>query len=287
MSGTDPSTNQSNAQNDNITIDALVDSYVDGAMSKTERAAFEVRLNSDPAVAKKVADAKSLDDRLRKAFAYIQREGYNLKDIILQSESTSPLKINGRPVVVVKDHNSAPNIADNDQETHEESPPSHTRRRVLYAIAASLAVAATYSLWPREELNIISPDEVYRRFVATGWRPSFTCENDDQFIAAVQKRLGRAVLISTSTVGVVLNGWGYAEGYSGTPVGSSTMYLLTHAEGKPVLVLMERASRDREVTLSDSGKNVLHLFRRKVGGVVLYEVTPWPNERVISAAVAK
>jgi hypothetical protein len=264
--------------------DSALDRYIDDVMDPAERTGFEEVMLRDVAVAARVQFARSTDERLRGAYAYPENVSSVAENITLRLPEERNITIGGRPVVVVRDPSAKPRVT---EMSEAEKPRSHGRRNALFAIAASLAVAATYSLWPREEIRLVSPDEIYRRLVMSGWTPSFTCENDEQFVIAVKKRLGVGVLIPLATTGVTLNGWGYSEGYTGTPIGNTTMFLLTEVEGKPVLVLMERASRDRKVELSDAGKNALHLFRRKVGGVVLYEVTPWPTQRVIPAAIEK
>jgi anti-sigma factor RsiW len=283
-----------NESNHASASEPTIDEYVDGVLTPEQAAAFEARMTNDPELAAEVTLQRKIDDALGREFAYVPvarsggasvSETESPGDVLARiSPALSEERvIQGRRVIVVKNPN-APALPV--EKPAEPAARNTTRRNVLFALAASLALAATYALWPREELNIIAPDEVYRRLVATGWTPDFVCSSDAEFIAAVEKRLSMSVLIPMATVGVRLDGWGYSTDYGGTPVGKSTMYLMATVGEKPVLVLMERASRDRaDVALSNQGKNALHLFRRRVGGVVLYEVTPWAEERVIPAAV--
>ena len=50
------------------------------------------------------------------------------------------------------------------------------------------------------------------------------------------------------------------------------MYALARVDGQPVVVFVDRAERDPS-TLQEPTEG-LHLFRRPLGGLVLYELTP-------------
>lgn len=78
-------------------------------------------------------------------------------------------------------------------------------------------------------------------------------------------------------------GWAYGNDYNGRMIGPDTMVLMTRVDGSEnVVVLMDRASADRRLKLPP-GSN-LSLFRREVGPIVLYEITPLKSERVIPLA---
>lgn len=240
-----------------------LDLYLDSLLSPEECADFERSLQLDAALTNQLLLQRNVDARLRELFAYAP-------PVTLPAtlpETFSPSAAPPQPV--------------------SYSFPAARRRFVgLAALAASLLLAFTYVYWPRTEVKFISPDEAYRRLAVTGWVPAFICENDEQFIAAVRKRFNDSVLIPAATLGVVLNGWGYAEGYEGSPLSANAMFLLTHADGERVLVLMDSTSSDTHPKLSAASKG-LNLFRRDVDGIVLYEISPLPEPKVIPHALPR
>jgi len=259
---------------------STLDLFLDGLLVEPALGAFERNIKSDPSLAAQVELQRRIDTRLKALFAYAGP--VVLAPPVSESVAGEPLSID-KPLSIAPATQLAGNIAG---KRSGNRVAVFGRWGAYAAIAASLLVAFTYMYWPRNDLKYIAPDEIYRRLATTGWQPSFICETDAQFVDAVRKHLGDAVLIPASTVGVVLDGWGYADGYDGTPISPKTMFLLTHADGEKVLVLMDLASNDTDVKLSKLAKG-LHLFRREVDGVVLYEISPLPTERVISKAIAK
>jgi hypothetical protein len=66
--------------------------------------------------------------------------------------------------------------------------------------------------------------------------------------------------------------------YSNT-ISPRTMLLLTEVAGESVLVFIDRRDTDDERSLFRGDD--IHLFRRNVGDLVLYELSPFENRRVI------
>lgn len=157
------------------------------------------------------------------------------------------------------------------------------RLGAVLALAASLLLACIYIYWPRQEIRIGPVQSTYARLERTGWNPDFTCKTDEEFAQKVKERLGTAMVIPMSTLGVVLDGWGYAQDYDGGPLSKSTMYLLTHVDGKRVLVLIDKKKNDRELYLPPNSTLTLH--RKEIGDLILYEVTPWTQSKAIDAAI--
>jgi hypothetical protein len=55
--------------------------------------------------------------------------------------------------------------------------------------------------------------------------------------------------------------------------------MLARVNGLPVMVFVDRANADTHPTLP-SGENKLHLFRKELGPLVLYELTPLDRPNV-------
>lgn len=227
--------------------------YLDGLLGPAEAAEFERRLRTDKALAEQVRLQREIDASLNRLFQY--------DPSLAEPQAPDPL-----PMV------------------RPTRPVAPWRKWGAVAAAAALVGACVYVYWPKgPTFPVLAPEAVYRRFDESGWNPEFKCNNDAEFVHAVDSQFKRKILIPAATVGVVLDGWGYGNSYNGSPISLSTMTLLAHANDKPVLVFMDLLENDRKIKIDRSCK--LHLFRREVGGMVLYEVTPWKEPIVINAAV--
>ncbi len=138
------------------------------------------------------------------------------------------------------------------------------------------------------EVKYIDPESLYTRLELGGFEPEFVCKDDAEFVAAVVKRLGSGLLVTPAS-GLTVLGWAYGKDYEGRIIGPDTLVLMVKVSdpaegpgtpGRPpgsgphhVLVLMDRTSSDRALP-TRCEKTGLRLFRREVGPLVLYEVTP-------------
>ena len=147
-----------------------------------------------------------------------------------------------------------------------------------------MGVFGLYRIWsfvqPRPVIDQYAPqpwrslEKVYHDTVAGGFKPNWVCKNDREFKAAFQRRLGQALLLPPPPPGVAWAGLDYSN--SITP---QTMFLLTWVRGKEVIVFADRNEFDKGQSLPpESG---LHLFRRQVGKLVLYECTPYDQPSVL------
>lgn len=164
-------------------------------------------------------------------------------------------------------------------------PPRPLARRLtlsLVAIAAAVLLAAGVFAWVRSHPSHVPVDQYYTGLVSRGWHPQWVCQSDDYFVSAVRRKLGASLLIPADSPGVALVGWNDAGQAAGLPLGETTIALLADAGPDHVLVLMDRAANDRPLSLPASSP--LHLFRREVGPLVLYEITPRAEMSVIQFA---
>jgi hypothetical protein len=241
---------------------AQVDLYLDGLLTAEQAASFERVMAADPALAAQVKLQRQIDQSVARQFSYPVGADPSIPQPHPQPQ---PQPIPFRPRAL----------------------PNWARTAGLGGIAACLAIAY-WVLNPTEQAPPVvaqarlSACDVYTQLEMANWVPSFTCKSDDEFVAAVAKRLGEGLLIPLNTVGVTLDGWGYADGYSGSPLSGDTMYLLTHVGDKRVLVLMDLKKNDATL---NKGSCCIKLFRREVGPFVLYEVTPDDQSKAIDAAI--
>lgn len=161
------------------------------------------------------------------------------------------------------------------------------RSRIVLGIAAAIVLLACgAALWwqhmTTSRLPVLvmkEPAEVYKSELAAGFTPDWVCGDDREMLEFTRNRFG-AGLLFTPSAAVSLVGWGYAT----DSLSFSTSSLLVNAGEDRIVLLVDRASRDRKVedpALSDPS---LHLFRREVGPYVLYEITPRETPSVLDLA---
>lgn len=151
------------------------------------------------------------------------------------------------------------------------------RRVSLWPLAAAaavlLAVAGVYWFAIREPAVRLGP--VYRGQVAAGFIPRQVCTTRDEFAAWMKRNYGQPLAPAEPHEGVEFVGWSY-----GKAVSENSGFLLARVKGKEVLVVMEHAVRDREGKI-ESGEPGLKSFRRQVGAMVMYEITPWDEPAIL------
>jgi hypothetical protein len=126
--------------------------------------------------------------------------------------------------------------------------------------------------------RLVNPDTVYERMESRSFTPEFVCKDNTEFRAAVEKRLGSPLELADAGDIKVL-GWAYTAEFPGKVIGDKTMIMMTKVGDAYPIVLMDRAADDRTLTLKPGSK--LHLFRRQVGPIVAYEVTPLETPRIV------
>jgi len=148
-----------------------------------------------------------------------------------------------------------------------------------YGAAAALLLVAlgVWMFWPRpaaepSPARFVSAQQAYISIGARGFTPQWVCESDQEFAAAVETRLGQALVVPLATPGVEVRGWSYGNPRDGFTLSTGTM------------ILMARAENDRGLKLDDDPCN-MKIFRKQVGGIVLYEVTTREAPAVLDAAV--
>jgi hypothetical protein len=141
------------------------------------------------------------------------------------------------------------------------------RRWGWMAMAAAVVLCAGGLAWFALQRPGAGAAGMYQRLAATGYKPDWVCETDAIFSQFTSYQLGEAFLVK-ATPTVALIGWVYEKDVLG-PRGAA---LMATVEGEHVVVVVDRVQYDRKVeTPPKSGLNV---FRRQIGALVFYEVTP-------------
>jgi len=229
-----------------------IDAYLDGLLSPADIKAFEERLVHDASLREQLRVQREIDARLQGLFAY---PGAPASPAVLASIRPGRIRRFAWPAAIAA------------------------------AILLAVAGVQMYTAYLRANPFKIRPvHEYYAALVDAGWKPAWVCHSDQEFADMVNFHLGSAVVVPLNAPGVELMGWSYADNARhGTPIGQQTLSLLTRVEGRNVLVLMDRDSSDRRLRVPASSG--LHLHRREVNGVVLYELSPFADARVLPHAV--
>jgi hypothetical protein len=156
---------------------------------------------------------------------------------------------------------------------------SAASRRWVWGLAAALLLAMLGGWWvwlkpggPRDVLG-----SLYRETVASGFKPGSVCTTDEEFANWCQSYLNQPIYPKGVPTGVEFLGWNVAPTF-----GPRTSVLLARVDSAPVLVVMSRVDRQKVTPKLDPNCS-LHLFERRIGDVVLYEVTPKDQQVILPA----
>jgi len=225
-----------------------VDRYLDGLMEEAERKAFERSLEHDDELRAQVEFQARLDASLNRRFAP--------RDVPL---ADAPLP---------------------DAPLPDAPAPSPIRLPWgALAMAAVLvlagAVAAYFVFLSPQRAPFDQPHEVYAEVVASGFEPREVCTTEAEFIDWMDRKFDQPMVIPTGRAGIELIGWDYDRIL--TP---RTGILLARVDGEEVIVLVDAREHARRLRGADD----LRLFRRDIGDVTLYEVTPLDEPRLVPLA---
>jgi len=232
--------------------------YLDDRLTPERRASFETTLARDESLADRVRSHRRIDEALRRRLAPPPAEAV-----------VSALRVHldelERPAA---DESGGPRF-----------------RRGPWVLAASLLLAlaggwlTVRALLPAGGSNPYGPHRpmiaVYEADVAGGFEPEWVCETPAIFAETFREHYGQALEQPEPSEGFTLIGLGYSS-----TISERTTRILARVEGAPVLVFVDRREVDRGPRRLPEGVP-LHLFRRDVGRLVLYELTPLDAPRVL------
>jgi hypothetical protein len=155
--------------------------------------------------------------------------------------------------------------------------PGQIRRWTWFAAAAALVLCVSGALWYTIGKRPSGPEGLYHRLAAASFKPDWVCGDDAEFAFRVRYRLGDAFLVhADSAVGLI--GWKYVS----DPLSPQALALMATVDGDHSVVLVDRLIRDKPLTVSPSSG--LNLFRKEMGGLVMYEITPLKSPRILDLA---
>lgn len=255
--------------------------YLDGQLDAGTRAAFEAAMARDAELAAEVREQMELDAALRRRFMPPAAN-----TVRLPSAAEAPYDARQVDVSAVGDEVPG----------RRASIPRWQLYVRRFAVAACLllVVGFGWSLWrdlgprPRPasrrstgkygDLAWMRFEGWYRMAVKEGFEPDVVCTTEPQFKEFTRKQLGQPLLLANVPSSVAALGWSYANCLS-----PDTATLLVRVDRRPVMVFMDKLSNDKSMQI-DPGTG-LRAFRRVVDAVVLYEVTPLAQPRVLDLFV--
>lgn len=229
-----------------------VSRYLEGHMDGAEREEFEARLSESASLRAEVEVLRRTDEALRRSFG-------GLGELSLESAG--------------------------------KGTGGRSRAWGLVGALAAAAVLVLAALpfltrTPRAHPPIgpaggMSAEDVYALEASRDWAIEHVCRTDREFAEYSLAKLGSALVADASAVrGVEIVGWaGYDIDLRGSGLDGGACLIVARVEGAPVLVFLDPGGeRNRLLTEGDEG---LRVFRREVGPVSAYEVTPLEEPRVI------
>lgn len=231
-----------------------IDAYLDDALSPSDRAAFEARLNADASLRAELDLARGIDASLNRTHV------------------PASLPAPSLPLATIA----------------RTSPTSHRSLRRFWPLASAAAIIlvalAGYLVYDHFDTGFrrYDPAKFYALAADRHFAPDWTCQNDDEFKDTTRNNVGQAMLVHQDAAAKLqLVGWAYSKTFRGTPLGPKTIMLFAKVDTDPVIVLVDALSRDAVIKAAADPK--LHVFRRELGNVVLYEITPRSSPAVMDA----
>lgn len=164
------------------------------------------------------------------------------------------------------------------------APPPPRRRMGRLAVAAAVA-GSLVGVWLIAQ-NLF-PDRpqggyqaqpwramqtVYHDLVSEGFEPLWVCKDDQEFADSFRSVYHQALLLPEMPPGTTTLGLSYCNSLT-----ARTTCLLATAGGEPVVVFVDRIERDHPQPVPEG----LHVHRRQIGRLVLYELSPMEEPAVL------
>lgn len=261
----------------------MLDAYLDGRLNDDQQRSLETAAAADPALAAELSAARAAEAALKRIFEppataeLMPRELMAPSSIPFSEALTAPVV--GVPAQAPMDSagHGGPVIG-------SIAPKKSPSRALTYAAAAAITLIGVGGAWfmlrdtgpaapPVIRKEPLTPGQLYANLMKKKFKPAFVCENDAQFAKFLGDRFGSgAVLAQAPSVEVL--GWDYADGM----LGEATAVVMARVEEQPVVLIVDEKRFDHPLT--EPGGD-LHLFRGTCNGLVVYEISPFSEARLI------
>lgn len=237
--------------------------YLDGMLKGEELSAFERLLAADAMLRRHVDAHRAMTASLKSRMAPPPSIAFPaLDEAAAEAEAPAPIPI------------------------ARGSRPLPVARWIGYAAAAMVGIVGV--LWWSNTVpnpsarQVLTAGQVLATTMKGGFTPVFVCKDDAEFVDTVKKRFGTGLLVA-STESIAVLGWAYSNTYGANIISKDTLVLMAKVDGREVLVFMDRAPGQYDLKKGDVPEGY-QMFSKTVGGLVLYELTPFDTARVLEAA---
>lgn len=236
-----------------ISPEDLLDAYLDGTLDEQQRRDFEQRIQQDPLLRREVVIQGQMDASLRRCYPAPDVDA--LLDRVRDAVSR-PLWSHGWPM-------KAGRIA------------------AMVAVGVCVVLAVQWAMGPSTPApyggtyTVLGLEASYRQVVDEGFKPMWRCETDQEFAETFGYQLGQPLVLGSLPAGVEAIGLSYTPAIS-----FDTIALLALVDGRRVIVFVDH-SRAVDNTQPELTGPDLHLFQRRLGDLVLYEVSPLDTPKVL------
>jgi len=253
----------------NFDSGGALDAYLDGQLSEPMRSRFEEQLSRDPSLRAQVDRQQQIDQSLRRVFATSGSAEAILANLITHA----PHAGNGRA-----------------RQLHERSATSRTpfvRKPLMIAAAIVFLVCGPFAIYFAWESfsessptplvvsakNVQALDVAYHAEVKNGFVCDWECKTQSEFASYFASGFNQPLMMKDVPAGVASIGLKYTGGI--TPY---TIAYMAKVNDQPVMVFADKAKHDAGQKLTDPK---LKIFERKIGKLVLYEVTPLNEPKLL------
>lgn len=241
--------------------DATLDDYLDGLLDEEAAGRFEERINADPDLQAEVGRQTAVNDALQRMCTPSPGVEKRVVEGIRKAAAATPV-----PTATTR------------------AVPFYRRRWAIAALLA-LGVVGAWRLVGLIEQRRVDRDEYrpkawtsvvtyYRDAVESDMKPEWVCETDKEFAETFRYRFRQPLLLASGSDTVAALGLGYANCLT-----RRTVTLLARVQGKPVVVFVDKLKKDTHPKLPPNSG--LHIHRKELGMLVLYEVSPLPEPHVL------
>ncbi len=248
--------------------DPQLELFLDGLLDPSTREAYARKLKDDPELRQSAKLQDRIDASLKRQFGIEPPPDPTAVALWLSDAATS----NATEDIVVTGRDRA-----------------QVRWRYWYWVTVALAASVAWCavIWQLGYFGTQQPFfeprplvQLYREAVQAGFKPYYECRDEARFADTFRVRQGIPLRLLPLPEGTRMRGLSYAGGLS-----RQTTAMLCQAGDTPVMVFVDRASRDTAVASrhEDSG---IHVFRTEKYGLVFYEVSPLAQTRVTEFLVS-
>lgn len=242
--------------------DQLIDAYLDGGLGDRHRIAFTHMIERSPQLRSEVQRQVTIDAALKRLMT--PPTARRLADLARPAIDRARVRLAAGSV--------------------PSTPAAPARRR--FATAAALVAAAGGILLifnatirrSRQDPYVVpartTMPAYYHSQVDAGFSADWRCDTQEEFADAFAERLDQKLMLAELPDAAEALGFSYCNCL--TP---RTVSLMATVGDAPVMVFVDRVERDQPQRRPDG----LSLYRRRIGRLVLYELSPLDHPAVIQA----